>query len=115
MNRRNAHRSRIGCEILENEIIQIGAATAAIFTEGNFDAPITAPPGPVPAQGPHALAYYKPYHFHRDWGIYLRAKGILELAAGLKGAGKQTRGKRTIGRQRLGERRASMVAATKLK
>jgi hypothetical protein len=73
----------------ENETLQIGAATSAIFTEGNFDAPapITAPPGPVPAQGPDALAYYLPYHCYRDgiWGVYLRAKGILELASGLKG------------------------------
>jgi hypothetical protein len=71
----------------ENEILQIGVSTSAIFTEGNFDAPITAQPGPVPAQGPDVLAYYLPYHCYRDgtWGVYLRAKGILELASGLKG------------------------------
>ena len=72
----------------ENEIIRIGGPSSAIFSESAFDEPIVSLGGAVPAQGPDALAYYLPYHFYRDgiWGIYLRAKGILELAAELKGA-----------------------------
>ena len=37
--------------------------------------------------GADVLVYYLPFHFYRKgiWGVYLRAKGILELAAELKG------------------------------
>jgi hypothetical protein len=44
------------------------------------------PPTGNPPPGPDTLAYYLPYHFYYDgiWGIYLKATGILELAAELK-------------------------------
>ncbi len=37
--------------------------------------------------GPDALAYYLPFHFYVDgvWGIYVRVKGIIELACEIKG------------------------------
>jgi len=37
---------------------------------------------------PDALAYYLPYHFYADgvWGIYVWAKGIVELACQIKGS-----------------------------
>jgi len=68
----------------ESEIVSIDGASPRVFTEGPFDNPI-APTG-NPAPGPDTLAYYLPYHFYCDgiWGIYLKATGILELAAELK-------------------------------
>jgi hypothetical protein len=72
----------------ENEILQISGGTPTIFTEGVFDeaAPVSAPLTPLGT--PDMLAYYLPYHFYGNgtWGIYVRAKGILELAAEIKGA-----------------------------
>jgi hypothetical protein len=70
----------------QNQIIRIGGATVAVFTEADFDEPVPLPSGPVPEQGADTLAYYLPYHFYADgiWGVYLRAKGVLGLAAELK-------------------------------
>jgi hypothetical protein len=69
----------------QNLIIQVDGPTSGIFIEGDFDEP-TSPGGPVPGQGADTLAYYLPYHFYPEgiWGVYLRTKGILELAAELK-------------------------------
>lgn len=69
----------------QNEVIRVDGPSTSVFTEGEFDNPIAPTGNPVPS--PDVLAYYLPYHFYRNgvWGIYLRAKGILELAAELKG------------------------------
>jgi hypothetical protein len=72
----------------ESEVIPLYGSGTFVFAEGEFDNPVE-PTGDVASLvGPDALAYYLPYHFYCDgiWGIYIRAKGILELAAGLKGA-----------------------------
>jgi hypothetical protein len=68
----------------QNEIIQVHGRNTSVFDEGEFDEPLIRW---RPADPPDALAYYLPYHFYRNgvWGIYLRAKGILELAPELKG------------------------------
>ena len=71
----------------QNEVIRIGNVASTIFTEGDFEEAVIPTGAPVPPQGPDALAYYLPYHFYRNgvWGVYLRAMGILGLAAELKG------------------------------
>jgi len=69
----------------QNEVIQVHGPSTSVFTEGDFDKAI-APTGNF-VVSPDTLAYYLPYHFYRNgvWGVYLKAKGILELAAELKG------------------------------
>lgn len=71
----------------ENEIFPIRGPASAIFTEGDFDEPISRRGGAVPKHGADVLAYYLPFHFYRNglWGVYIRAKGILDLAAELRG------------------------------
>jgi hypothetical protein len=70
----------------QNEIVPIGGANSTIFPEGDFDRLIT-PIARVAGQVPDVLAYYRPFHFYREghWGIYLKASGILDVAAHLKG------------------------------
>jgi hypothetical protein len=70
---------------LQNEVIHVEGVRSRVFTEGEFDHAIV-PTGSF-VVSPDTLAYYLPYHFYRNgvWGIYLKAKGILELAAELKG------------------------------
>ena len=69
----------------QNEVIRVDGSNSPLFTEGELDNAIAPTGNPVPS--PDVLAYYLPYHFYRNgvWGIYLRGKGILELAAELKG------------------------------
>jgi hypothetical protein len=69
----------------QNDVIKVNGENSSVFTEGDFDSPI-APTGNLMVS-PDALAFYLPFHFYRNgvWGIYLKAKGILELAAELKG------------------------------
>jgi hypothetical protein len=70
----------------DSEPIQIGGPSSIIFSESEFEQPIV--PGLVAAQQPDALAYYRPFHFYPNavWGVYLRTRGVLELAAQLKGS-----------------------------
>ena len=49
---------------------------------------ISSPPPPpdVDRVGPDALAFYVPFHFYTDWGIYIRDSGVKYLAFVLKGS-----------------------------
>jgi len=44
------------------------------------------PPPDVNKFGPDALAFYVPFHFYTDWGIYIRESGVKYLAFVLKGS-----------------------------
>src|SRR5438445_13719866 len=51
------------------------------------EVPPPDPPSGVDHWGADVLAFYLPFHFYREeWGIYLRASGIIYLACLLKGA-----------------------------
>lgn len=72
----------------ENEISPLAGLDSQIFDEGELASPVAPLPGSASPHGVDVLAYYLPYHFYgkKVWGIYLRATGILELAASIKGS-----------------------------
>jgi hypothetical protein len=71
-------------EQVEDKEILLGDVTHVAFPEDvDGGAVLRASKAPHGIDSVDSLAFYLPFHFYRGWGIYIRERGLLQLAAEL--------------------------------
>lgn len=64
--------------LLNGQVLEHDGAFLRLAPGGTAYRPLADPPEQVSTD---TLAYYLPYHYYREWGIYLRAEGVEHVAS----------------------------------